>query len=45
MQFLEAYQTLLLAEPERAVRHELKVSLLALRRAAEARDSGDDAPL
>lgn len=45
MQFLEAYQTLLLAEPERAVRHELKVSFLALRRAAEARDSGDDAPL
>lgn len=44
MQFLEAYQALMLAEPESAVRHELKVSFLALRRAAEVRDSGADAP-
>ncbi len=42
MQFLEAYQTLLLAKPESAVRHELKVSFLALRRAAEVRNVGDD---
>lgn len=42
MQFLEAYQTLLLAEPESAVRHELKVSFLALRRAAAVHDVGGD---
>lgn len=34
-QFLEAYQTLLLAEPESAVRQELKETFLTLRRAAE----------
>ena len=44
MRFLDAYQTLLLAEPESAVRHELKVSFLALRRAAEAHDVEDDKP-
>ncbi len=38
MQFLEEYQTLVLAEPDSAVRHELKVTFLALRRAAESRD-------
>jgi DNA adenine methylase len=35
MQFLEAYQALVLAEPDSAVRHELKILLLALRRATE----------
>lgn len=39
MTFLEAYQALLLAEPESAVRHELKISFLALRRASETRDA------
>lgn len=39
MDFLEAYQALLLAEPESAVRHELKVSFLALRRAAETHNT------
>lgn len=34
-QFLEAYQALLLAEPESAVRQELKETFLTLRRAAE----------
>jgi hypothetical protein len=34
-QFLEAYQTLLLAEPESGVRQELKETFLTLRRAAE----------
>ena len=33
--FLEKYQELLLAEPQSAVRHELKQAFLALRRAAE----------
>ena len=35
IRFLEAYQNLLLAEPESAVRQELKESFLTLRRAAE----------
>lgn len=35
LQFLEAYQELLLAEPESAVRQELKETFLTLRRAAE----------
>lgn len=35
IQFLEAYQSLLLAEPESAVRQELKETFLTLRRAAE----------
>ncbi len=35
VQFLEAYQTLLLGEPESAVRQELKETFLTLRRAAE----------
>ena len=35
IQFLEAYQDLLLAEPESAVRQELKETFLTLRRAAE----------
>lgn len=39
MTFLEAYQVLLLAESESAVRHELKLAFLALRRAAEPRDA------
>lgn len=34
--FLEAYQTLLLAEPESAVRNELKTAWLALRQSAES---------
>jgi len=34
-EYLDAYQELLLAEPESAVRHELKTAFLALRRAAE----------
>lgn len=36
LNFLEAYQALLLAEPDSAVRPELKMSWLALRTAAEA---------
>jgi len=36
VQFLEAYQALLLAEPDSAVRQELKEVFLALRRAAES---------
>ncbi len=36
LQFLDAYQELLLAEPESAVRQELKESFLALRQAAES---------
>jgi hypothetical protein len=36
MQFVEAYQTLLLEEPESAVRQELKEAFLALRQAAES---------
>lgn len=36
MEFLEAYQSLLLAEGESAVRQELKTAFLALRRAAES---------
>src|SRR2546430_1460383 len=36
MQFVEAYQNLLLAEPDSAVRHELKEAFLALRLAAES---------
>lgn len=35
-QFLEAYQKLLLEEPESSVRHELKEAFLALRQAAES---------
>jgi hypothetical protein len=35
IQFLESYQELVLAEPESAVRQELKETLLTLRRAAE----------
>lgn len=35
MEYLEAYQELLLAEPDSAVRQELKEAFLALRRAAE----------
>jgi hypothetical protein len=38
MDFLEEYQRLLLAEPESAVRLELKQSFLALRLAAESRE-------
>lgn len=38
MQFLAAYQELLLAEPESAVRQELKTAFLALRQAAESGD-------
>ncbi len=41
MQFLEAYQALVLAEPDSAVRHELKILFLALRRAAELPDVTD----
>lgn len=36
MRFLDEYQTLVLAEPESAVRHELKTAFLALRQAAES---------
>jgi hypothetical protein len=36
VQFLEAYQSLLLAEPDSAIRQELKEVFLALRRAAES---------
>lgn len=36
MQFLEAYQTLVLAEPESAVSQPLKEAFLALRQAAES---------
>jgi hypothetical protein len=36
MQFVDAYQNLLLAEPDSAVRHELKEAFLALRLAAES---------
>ena len=36
IQFLDAYQTLLLAEPESVVRQELKEAFLALRRAASS---------
>jgi len=36
MQFLDAYQALLLAEPESAVRQELKEAFIALRAAAES---------
>ncbi len=36
MQFLEAYQALVLGEPDSAVRHELKLLFLALRRASES---------
>ncbi len=35
IQFIEEYQRLLLAEPESAVRQELKETFLTLRRAAE----------
>ncbi len=38
MQFLEAYQTLVLAEPESAVSQPLKEAFLALRQAAESVD-------
>ena len=38
LQFLEAYQELLLAEPESAVRQPLKEAFLALRQAAESTD-------
>lgn len=38
--FLDAYQRLVLAEPESAVRHELKVSFLAMRAAAETAPRG-----
>jgi DNA adenine methylase len=38
LQFLEAYQALLLAEPESAVRQPLKEAFLALRQAAESVD-------
>lgn len=38
MQFLEAYQELLLAEPESAVSQPLKEAFLALRQAAESSD-------
>lgn len=38
MTFLDAYQKLLLAEPESAVRQELKEAFLALRQAAESGD-------
>lgn len=38
MQFLEAYQTLVLAEPESAVSQPLKEAFLALRQAAESID-------
>ena len=41
MQFLDAYQTLVLAEPENFVRPELKEAFLALRRATSTRQSGD----
>ncbi len=42
IKFLDAYQELVLAEPDSAVRQELKVTLLALRRAYEsAYDSGE----
>jgi DNA adenine methylase len=36
--FLEAYQELVLAEPESAVSQPLKEAFLALRRAAESRE-------
>ena len=36
LEFLESYQALLLAEPDSAVRQELKEVFLALRRAAES---------
>jgi DNA adenine methylase len=38
MQFLEAYQELLLAEPESAVSQPLKEAFLVLRQAAESVD-------
>ncbi|MGH2480561.1 MAG: DNA methyltransferase [Ktedonobacteraceae bacterium] len=43
MRFLETYQALVLAEPESAVRHELKMLLLALRRASGIPGGGDAA--
>jgi DNA adenine methylase len=42
MQFLEAYQRLLLAEPESAVRQPLKESFLALRIATETAYISDE---
>jgi len=42
LQFLEAYQSLLLAEPESAVRQSLKESFLALRIAAETAYISDE---
>ena len=40
IQFLDAYQTLLLAEPETVVRQELKEAFLVLRRAASSGEAG-----
>ena len=42
MQFLEAYQDLVLKEPESAVRRPLKEAFLALRLAAESANVSDD---
>lgn len=44
IQFLEAYQKLVLEEPESAVRQELKEAFLALRQAAESCDSDTEIP-
>ncbi|HJT59875.1 MAG TPA: hypothetical protein VJ761_25415 [Ktedonobacteraceae bacterium] len=43
MQFLEAYQQLVLTEPESAVRQPLKEAFLALRLAAESANASDEA--
>ncbi|MEW5961394.1 MAG: DNA methyltransferase, partial [Chloroflexota bacterium] len=42
MRFLEAYQELLLAEPDSAVSQPLKEAFLALRQAAESSETSSD---
>jgi DNA adenine methylase len=42
IKFLDAYQELLLAEPDSAIRQELKITFLALRRTYESAYSSDE---